>query len=323
VAGLTRVAVTSRSFSRHPVLRAELLAKYPETIFNDAGLSLKGPALIDFLRGHDAAITALETLDDALFTTLPEIKVIAKYGVGLDMIDLPAMARHGVRLGWTAGVNRRSVAELVIAFAISLLRHVPESASELRSGRWRQIAGRQLSDCVVGIIGCGHVGKDVARLLNAFGCRLLTHDIRDFPEFYGRHAIESVSLDDLLLRADVVTLHLPLDQATRGILDAKKLGLMRQGAVLINAARGGLVDEAAVRKMLESGQLAGAAFDVFATEPPQDLELLSLPNFLATPHIGGSAAEAILAMGRTAIRGLEENMVPAPGDECWPTASSA
>lgn len=301
-----RVAVTSRSFSRHPVLRAELLARYPATTFNDDGRTLKGDDLIRFLKGHEKAITGLERLDDAVFAAVPELKVVGKYGVGLDMIDLAAMRRRGVKLGWTGGVNRRAVSELVIAFAISLLRHVPLANREIRDGGWRQVFGRQLTDRTVGIVGCGHVGKDLAVLLRAFGCRVLAHDIRDFPEFYARHGVAPAGLDELLAAADIVTLHLPLDETTRNVLSAERLSLMRRDAILINAARGGLVDETALKAMLKDGRLAGAGFDVFATEPPEDRELLDLPNFLATPHIGGSAEEAILAMGRAAIRGLDE-----------------
>lgn len=309
---MTRIAVCSRSFSRHPVLRAELIARHPsaEISFNDAGLSLSGAALIDFVRGHDRAITALERLDEAFFAALPELKVIGKYGVGLDMIDLAAMRRHGVRLGWTGGVNRRSVTELVISCAIALLRHLPQAGAEVRDGQWRQIMGRQLTGKTVGIVGCGHIGKDLTVVLKAFGCTVLAHDILDFPEFYAAHGVIPVGLEDLLVRSDVVSLHLPLDDTTRNILDAGRLALMKPSALLINHARGGLVDEAAMKAMLMDGRLAGAAFDVFDGEPPQDMELLRLPNMLATPHVGGSAEEAVLAMGRVAIDGLERNEVP-------------
>ncbi len=153
----------------------------------------------------------------------------------------------------------------------------------------------------------------LARLLRAFGCTVLAHDILDFPEFYAETGVEPVALDDLLGRADVVSIHLPLDATTRGMLGRERLALMREDAVLINTARGEIVDEAALKDMLKGGNLAAAAFDVFAAEPPEDAELLALPNFLATPHIGGSAEEAILAMGRAAIAGLDRNEIPRLG----------
>ncbi len=297
------------------MLRAELLEKYPDTTFNDDGVSLSGAALIDFVEGHECAVTALEKLDADFFTALPDLRVVSKYGVGHDMIDLKAMAEHGVKLGWTGGTNRRSVSELMISAAVSLLRHVPAAHREVMDGTWRQHMGRYLSECTVGIIGCGHIGKDLTPLLRAFGCSVLAHDILDFPEFYAAHQVEAVGLEDLLGRSDVVTLHLPFDESTDNILSAERLSLMRPDAILVNMARGGLVDETVVKQMLKDGRLAGAAFDVFRSEPPDDAELLRLPNFLATPHIGGSAEEAILAMGRAAIHGLDDNRVPGPK---WP-----
>lgn len=306
----TRIAVTSRSFSRHPVLRAELLARYQRVTFNDAGVSLTGDALVEFLLGHDKAITALEKLDAATLSRLPELQVVGKYGVGLDMIDRAAMSRLGKRLGWTGGVNKRSVAELTIAAAIALLRHIPQGNTQVRNGGWKQLMGRQLSERTVGIIGCGHVGKDLTSLLKAFGCRILAHDIRDFREFYAANGVETVDLETLLSTADVVTLHLPLNASTRNILSVERLALMRPDAILLNMARGGLVDEVALKARLADGRLAGAAFDVFAAEPPDDMELLQLPNMLALPHIGGSAEEAVVAMGRAAIAGLDNARDP-------------
>ena len=182
--------------------------------FNDAGLQLKGNALVEFLRGHDKAIIALETINESILVQLPELKVISKYGVGLDMIDMAAMRAHGVRLGWTGGVNKRSVSELVIAFAIALLRHVPAAHREVVSGTWRQHIGRLLSGQIVGVIGCGHIGKDLVPLLRAFGCTVLVNDTRDFPDFYATHDVESCSLEHLLARSDIVTLHVPLDDST-------------------------------------------------------------------------------------------------------------
>ncbi len=215
---LVAVAVTSRSFSRHPVLRAEVLARYPHVTFNDKGVILAGDELIAFLTGHDKTIVGLERLDEAVFSALPALKVVSKYGVGLDTIDTETRACHGVRLGWTGGLNKRSVSELVISFAVALLRHVPIVHAEVRAGTWRQPVGRQLSDRSVGIIGCGHIGKDLAQLLRAFGCRVLAHDILDFPEYYAAHGVEPVGLEPLLKTADVVTLNVTLVDSTRNIL---------------------------------------------------------------------------------------------------------
>jgi phosphoglycerate dehydrogenase-like enzyme len=305
-----KVAVCSRSFSKNPILRAELLTRYPNVTFNDAGVQLGGDTLVEFLKGHEKAIIALEVIDEEILSRLPELQVIGKYGVGLDMIDLTAMRRYGKRLGWTGGVNRRSVSELVISVAIAMLRHVPAANREVLSGVWRQHVGGNLSGRIVGVVGCGHIGKDLVPLLNAFGCAVLANDIEEFPAFYAQHGVESVTLETLLRKSDVVTLHVPLNDTTRGLLDARRLALLKPDAILINAARGGLVDERELKRLLIEKRIAAAAFDVFADEPPLDRELLSLPNFLATPHIGGSSHEAMLAMGRAAIEGLDVHEIP-------------
>ena len=309
---MTRIAVAARSFARNPVLRIELAEKYPDVTFSESARLLEGAALLKLLRGHDRAIIGLECIDDSVLAELPELKVISKYGVGLDGLDLPALERHGVKLAWTGGVNRRSVAELTLAFAIALLHRVPETSVALRGGEFQKRVGRQLTGRVVGIVGCGFVGKDLVSLLAPFGCRVLAHDIRDYAEFYATHGVEAVSLDRLLSEADVVTLHVPLDDSTRGMIGAPQMARMQKGACLINAARGGLVDEAALVDALSSGHLDGAACDVFQLEPDANPDLLALPAFLGTPHIGGSTAEAQLAMGRAAIAGLEEAQLLGP-----------
>jgi len=156
------------------------------------------------------------------------------------------------------------------------------------------------------VIGCGQVGKLVARLSKAFGADVLAFDILPYEDFYRESGVRPVPLDLLLRESDIVTLHVPLDRSTRGLIGAGELARMKPNAFLINTARGSLVDEGALQAALESRQLAGAAFDVFSIEPPVGLGLLTLPNFIGTPHVGGGTEEAVLAMGRAAIRGLDE-----------------
>ena len=302
----TRVAVASRSFSRNPVLREELLARYPRSRFNDHGTAvLSGDALVQFLRGHEKAITGLDVLDEAVFRAVPELRLVSKYGVGLDMIDLDAARARGVSVRWTPGVNRQAVAELTICFMIALCRSVVPLAQELAAGGWRHPGGRQISSSTVGIIGCGHVGQRVARLCRAFGATVVANDIRAYDDFYRDAGVTPVTLDALLEQSDIVTIHLPLDASTRGLLGARALARMKPDALLVNTARGAIVDEQALKGSLVEHRLGGAAFDVFAVEPPPDRELLLLPTFIGTPHIGGGTREAVLAMGRAAIAGLE------------------
>jgi phosphoglycerate dehydrogenase-like enzyme len=300
----TPVAVTSRSFSRNDVLRGEMLDRYERVTFNDDGLSLSGDSLVAFLEGHPLAITALERIDDSILERLPDLKVISKVGVGIDMIDLEAMARHGVRLGWSRGTNARSVSELAIAFMLALLRHLQSATHLVRQGEWRQVQGKTLTGKVVGIVGFGHVGRDLAELLGSFSCQVLAYDIAPLAELPAH--VSQVSLDSLLSDSDIVSLHTVLDEHTRNLLDRKRLASMRPGALLVNTSRGGLVDEDALYDALSSGHLAGAALDVFSTEPPPDHPLFGLDKMIATPHIGGSTLEAVLAMGRAAIDGLAQ-----------------
>lgn len=307
---LPDVAVLSRSFSAHEALVAELKKRYVNVKLNDTGRTLAGEELLSFIQGIPRIIVAMETVDDALLSQLPDLKIIGKYGVGLNNVDLEACQAHGVRIGWTGGVNRRSVAELALGLSICAYRHIVASHVEISAGTFRQIRGRQIEGRTVGLLGCGHVGKETARLFLAMGCRVIAHDIRDFPDFYAETGVKPVSLETLVSESDILSLHVPFTKATDNILSKDRLAQMKSDAVLINTARGGLVDEQALKAMLKEGRLAAAAFDVFSPEPPEDMELLRLPNFIATGHIGGSAEEAVFAMGMAAIEGLE-NAVPA------------
>jgi phosphoglycerate dehydrogenase-like enzyme len=300
-----KVAVTSRSFSKHSGLRKELLKRYPQTKFNDSGKSLSGKDLVDFLSGYEKAITALETLDGSILKQLPQLQVVGKYGVGLDMIDLQAMSDLGIKLGWTAGVNCRGAAELTLSLMIASLRKLTLCQKEIFAGRYQQIRGRGLTGRTVGIIGCGHIGKDLVRLLKPFKCKILAYDIVSYDRFYQENGIEEVELDVLLNLSDLVTLHVPLDASTKNLIGARELNLMKSDSILMNVARGGIVDESSLLQALQNGDIGGAAFDVLVQEPPVDFELLNLDNFLITPHIGGSTDESVWAMGMAAISGLD------------------
>lgn len=309
-----RIAVPSISFSQTETLRREILALYPDTRFNERGVRMNEQELIEFLSDRDAAIMGIEAMTDKTLERLPELKIISRMGVGVDNISAALLNKFGIRIGWTGGTNRQSVAELMICFAIAGLRHVPQLNHDMRMGRRPRLKmGRHLGGRVVGLHGCGNVGKEVVRLLAPFDCKILACDIRDYAEFYRDHGVEAVSMDELLDRSEVLSLHIPLSDVTRGLYSAEVLGRLRPDCVLINTCRGGIVDEDALRETLVEGRIAAACFDAFAVEPPTDEGLLNAPNFLCTPHIGGSAEEARLAMGRAAIAGLSEHFVPEDG----------
>lgn len=299
------IAVTSRSFSRSAVLREKLEAKYSNVAYNNTDHSLVGDELVTFLQGKKKAIIALEKMTAEVFAQLPDLEVIGKYGVGVNNLDLEAMEKHQVKLGWTPGVNARSVSELVLCHLLGFSRNIHRSARKMLKGEWKVEGGMTLTGKTVGIIGCGCVGKDLIQLLKPFGCKLLVHDIRDYPDFYQAHGVETVSKATLLAQADFVTLHIPYNSSTVDFIASDELALMQSHATLINTSRGGIVNEAALLTWLQQNPDANAALDVFADEPFLTSPLLQLDNFYATPHIGGSAKEAISAMGEAAIAGLD------------------
>lgn len=299
------VGVTSRSFSAHPVLRAELEARYPGAKFNNRGVSLRGNTLLEFLGGCTHAIVAIEPIDASLLAQLPELDVISKYGVGVDMLDFSALRANEVLLGWSGGVNRHSVAELTICITIAALRKVTQARDQALAGRWKQLRGRLLRERIVGIVGLGNIGTDVARLARAFSCCVIANDIMPRSATCAELGVRQVSLNELLERSDVVTLHVPLYDATRGLIKAPEIARMRNSAVLINTARAGIVDEPALLDALDNDVIAAAAFDVFDNEPKINETLFAHPKMTGTTHLGGSSEEAVLAMGRAAIDGLE------------------
>jgi D-3-phosphoglycerate dehydrogenase len=309
------VGVTVGLFARIPVMRDELLAAYPEAKLNEADGVLSEDELIGFLSDCDAAIVGLEPITDRLLAALPRLRVIAKFGVGIEGVDFASLRKYRIRFGYhQAGVNSLSVAELTLAFAICGLRGVSAANQAMRAGlRPRQNLGRQLTGRVFGLHGCGSIGKEVVRLLQPFGCTVFACDVRDYPHFYGQYGVTPVSFEELIARSEVLSLHLPLTPRTKGLYDAAVLSALRDDCILINTSRGGIVDEGALRERLESGKLQAACFDVFAVEPAIDDRLLRNPGLLSTPHIGASAVEARLAMARAAIRGLTENALVEPG----------
>ena len=302
-----RITCISRSFSTHPILRRELLDLFPSATFNDNGVNYEGAALADVLKDCDGAIVSLEPVDDGLLAQLPRLRIIAKYGVGIDNLDTDAMSRRNVGLGWTGGLNKRGVAEMTLGFMLGLCRNLFFSHRGLREQNdWTKRGGVQLTGRTIGIIGVGFVGKDLVELLKPFGCRILVNDIVDQSDYYRSHGLIEASKEQIYAEADIVTVHTPLDISTRGMINLDVFKRMKRTAYLINAARGPIVAQNDLKQALKEGLIAGAAIDVFETEPCTDAELMALPTLYCTPHTGGSADESILAMGRSAIAHLAD-----------------
>ena len=300
----SKVAVASRSFSKSEFLRNRLLEVFPYAVFNDAGTSLRGEELISFLSGAEAAIIALEPIDKNLISNLPNLKFISKYGVGLDAIDISAIHAANIDLLISPGINSYSVAELALASAISLLHLVPQHESELLNGAWKQEKGREFRGKTVGVIGCGSVGKEFLRISSLFDTKLMSFDLNPDSNFYKGLNVQDASIEQVFSSCDVISIHLPLTHETHGLINATFFNLMKPNGVLINYSRGGVVNENDLNDFLVENKFAGAAIDVFEQEPPKSSNLLNLPNVIATPHIGGSTEESILAMGQAAINQL-------------------
>jgi phosphoglycerate dehydrogenase-like enzyme len=315
MATYNRVGIAADHVSRAPEMRQEVLKLYPNAKYHNGARRFNENELIDFLQDCDAAIVGFEPINERVLTALPKLKVVAKYGNGCESIDFHAMKRHQVRFGYVWGVNKLAVAELALSFMISGLRWTMPLNVAMRAGeRPRYRNGRLLTNRVVGIHGCGNIGKEVVRLLQPFNCQILACDIKNYPDFYRQWNVTPVSFDELLARSEVLTLHLPKSSQTLGLYTADVLKRLRPDCLLINTCRGGIVDEDALLERLESCGIAAACFDVFGIEPAQNDRLLRHPNMLATPHIGASTDETRLIMVRGAIRGLVENEVVEPAD---------
>ena len=301
-----RVAVTPPPICNSSTLCEELSRLFPQARFNEKGRYLNETELIQFAGEADALLVGRDRVNENVISGLPQLKMVAKYGVGLDNIDLDVLEKHQVELGWTAGVNRRSVAELTLGFMLGLCHNMFQAGGALKQGQWVKEGGRLLRDRTIGIIGCGNIGKEVVRLLKSFECRVWIRDILEMSEFCRDTGAFEKSFEEVLREADIISLHVPLTKETRHMMNADTFPWMRPDAFLINTSRGDVVDEAALKTALVKETIAGAALDVFSQEPPEDVELLAHPRLMVTPHIGGNALEAIEAMARTAFQHLKE-----------------
>jgi (S)-sulfolactate dehydrogenase len=255
--------------------------------------------LLQRLAHAEALIVRNRTQVDAeLLAAAPRLRVVGRLGVGVDNIDVPACSARGIEVIPATGANALAVAEYVIATAMVLLRGAYRSTLEVAAGQWPRVAlsdGRELNGTTLGLIGFGGIGRLTGRLARALGMRAIAYDAELAPTatLWSTEATQPRTLAQLLGEADVVSLHVPLTTATRNLIDARAIAQMKAGAILINTARGGVVDEAALADGLRAGRLGGAALDVFDAEPlPAGSPLHDCPNLLLTPHIAGVTRES-------------------------------
>ena len=298
-----KVLVTPTSYaSQDESLRSDLEREVAEVLYNTTGKPLSSTQLQDILGDVDGMIAGLDELDEAAIYSAPDLKVIARYGVGYNNVDLEAAKKRGVVVTNTPGANAKSVAELSVALILNLLRPIFRCSAQTRAGAWPRIKGFSLENKTVGLVGFGAIGKEAARRLAGFDCEILAYDVVEDVEFASQYGVSYTSLDDLLARADIVSLHLPGTPETVGMVNETFLGKMKTGAYLVNTARGDLMDENALVKALETGKLSGAALDVFQDEPlGVDHPFVKLENLILTPHMGAHADSATNAMGRMAL----------------------
>lgn len=299
------IKVTSPSFSRSEYLKSELKSYFPSSEFNEEGREYNLESLVSYLEGADGAIIGLDEINKEVVSRLNGIQIISKFGVGLDNIDQYACKEKGIHVGWTPGVNKRSVSELILSLMIGQCRNVYRSSNLLKDeGKWKKEGGYQLSEKTVGIVGLGNIGMDLVELIKPFRCKILANDIKDKTDYCRDNGITNTSKEDIYRNSHVITIHTPLDNETRYMINKDTLAMMRKDAYLINAARGKIVNQEDLKYALKNGIIAGAALDVYEVEPPTDREFLELPNLICTPHIGGSSKEGINAMGMSAIEHL-------------------
>lgn len=275
------------------------------------------PALLAALADADAVLIRSATQIDAeAIAAAPGLKVVARAGVGLDNVDLPAATAAGVMVVNAPTSNIISAAELTIGHILSLARHIPAAHASLAAGEWKRarFTGTELYEKRVGIVGLGRIGALIAARLQAFGVEIVAYDPYVTESRAQQLGVTLLTLDELLATSDFVTIHMPKTPETTGMIGAPQLKAMKRTAYLVNVARGGLIDEKALAAALRSGEIAGAGLDVFVSEPPADDALTSLPNILVTPHLGASTDEAQekagVSVARSVRLALDGELVP-------------
>ena len=310
----TRILVTPRSLTEAgldnvPELKLLRASGY-QLVAGPAGRVPTEEELLELVPGCVGWLAGVEHIGARVLETAKDLRVISRNGAGTDAIDLEAAERAGVRVERAAGANAQGVAELTLALALSALRHVPWSAAALRTGGWQRWQGRELPDCIVGVVGLGAIGGRVAGLFDSLGARVVAYD--PFAPAEQVAGIRLVDLDELLASSDVVSLHAPPSADGRPLLDRARMAVIARGAVLVNTARAALVDDDAVLAALEDGTLSAYAVDAFDSEPPELTPLLQHERVLATPHIGGYTTESVHRATTLAVENLLAVLGPAP-----------
>jgi len=303
-----KVLVTPRSFGKEdPALFERLRGAGFEIVRNDTGGILTKAQMIEKIAPCAGVIVGVDPLDADVIAAAPYLRAIAKYGVGVDNIDLKAAAARGIKVSRTVGANAAAVADYAFALMLALSRKLMLIDRRCRSGDWSKITTSDVTGATMGLIGLGAIGKLVARRAQGFDMKVLAYDVAWDEAYAQANNIEFAQPERIFREADFISLHLPLLPSTENFIGEKEISLMKPSAILINTARGGLVDEAALLKALKEGAIGGAGLDAFREEPPSP-EWFALDNVVLGSHCAASTKGASLAMGRMATENLIRDM---------------
>lgn len=303
---MTRVLLTTTSFQDTPGVHHDLLAAAGFEIVRERG-PLPESRMLELAGGFDAYLCGDDAMTRAVIEkSLPRLKVISKYGIGLDKIDVKAATDLKVPVLFTPGVNHTTVAEHTFALMLAAVRNLVVEANHTAAGRWTRITGNEVCGKTLAIVGFGRIGKEVAVRAHAFGLKMIGYGNywdEDFARWYGIERVATI--DDALRRADIVSLHTKLTPATRHLINTKNIGLLKRGSVIVNCARGEILELSALVDALKSKHLLAYAADVLDQEPPPpDHPLLGLPNVIITPHIGSRTHESVQRQASCAVENL-------------------
>lgn len=301
-----KILVTPTSLNEHSNVQSlqDLRDTVDDLRFAQYGRPLTAAELVHELRDIDGVIAGLDEFNADVFAAAPRLRVVARYGVGLDRIDLAAAAAHGVTITRTPGANAIAVAEMTIGLLFAVARCISRLDTAVKLGQWPREHGLELTGRRFGIVGFGAIGQEVAQRAHALGMTTSAFDPNVADSTLEAAGVTPRGLDDLCANSDVLSVHVPLIKETANLIDGRRIALLPSEAILLNTARGGLVDEMALLSALNRGDLFGAAIDAFVDEPPRDSSLVRHPRVVSTPHAAGHTREATDRMANEAIASL-------------------
>lgn len=300
-----KVLTTPRSYGKtDPGLFTMLEQAGLEVVRNETGSILDREGMKALLADCDGVIVGVDPMDAEVIAAAPRLKAIAKYGVGVDNIDLPAAEARGIKVSRTVGANSEAVADYAMALILAVARKTVMIDAHCRQDDWKKITTRDVSGSTIGILGLGAIGKNVARRAQGFGMKVLAYDPYWDGDYADAHGITRATPEEIYTQADIISLHLPLTPETKNCIGAAELATMKPNVILVNTARGGLIDETALLDALESGRIYGAGIDAFSEEPPKDPRWFQLENVVLGSHCAASTAGASENMGRMATENL-------------------